>query len=82
MGKILFKIIYLFWLCWVFVAVQGFSVVASMGYSLVAMHRLPIGVASLVAEYGLQRTWTSLGAAPRGRGLQQVQPPGSRAQTQ
>ena len=33
-----------FWLCWVFVAMQGFS--------LVAARRLLIAVASLVAEHG------------------------------
>ena len=34
--------IYLFWLCWVFVAAQGFSLVAAL--------RLLIAVASLVME--------------------------------
>ena len=46
-----------FWLRWVFVAVQGFSfVVASVGYFLVAVHRLLIVMAFLVAEHGLQGT--------------------------
>ena len=36
-----------FWLCWVFVAAPGLSlVVVSRGYSLVEMHRLLIVVAS------------------------------------
>ena len=50
------KFIYLFyfWLCWVFIAVHGFSlVVASGGYSLVVMPGLLIVLASLVAECGL-----------------------------
>ena len=43
-----------FWLCWVFVAAYGLSlVVASGGYSFVAVHGLPIVVASLVAKHGL-----------------------------
>jgi len=44
-----------FWLCWVFVAVCGLSLVAaSRGcYTLVAMGGLLIAVASLVAEGGL-----------------------------
>ena len=37
-----------FWLCSVFTAVQAFLVVASEDYSLVAVHRLLIAVASLV----------------------------------
>ena len=43
-----------FWLCRVFVAVCGFSlVVANRGYSLAVMHGRLITVASLVAEHGL-----------------------------
>ena len=43
-----------FWLCRVFIAVHGFSlVVANRGCSLVVMHGLLITVASLVAEHGL-----------------------------
>ena len=43
-----------FWLCWVFVAVQAFSLVAvSGGYSLVAVCGLLVVVASLVAEHRL-----------------------------
>ena len=39
------------WLCWVFVAARGLSlVVASRGYSLVAVRGLLLAVASLVAE--------------------------------
>ena len=42
-----------FWLHLVFVAARGLSlVVASRGYS-VAVHRLLIAVASLVAEHGI-----------------------------
>ena len=45
-------LLYLFLACWVFVAVCGLSlVVASGGYSLVAVGRLLITVASLVAEH-------------------------------
>ena len=51
----LFIILFIyFWLCWVFVAAHGLSlVVASRGYSSVVVHRLLIAVASLVAEHGL-----------------------------
>ena len=43
-----------FWLCWVFVAVHGLSVVAEIrGYSLVAVHRLLIAVTSVAAEHRL-----------------------------
>ena len=50
-----FTFIYLFiWLRWVFVAVCGLSlVVVSGGYPFVAVRRLLIVVASLVAERGL-----------------------------
>ena len=42
------------WLCWVFVAVSGLSLVAaSEGYSLVVVRGLLIAVASLVAEHWL-----------------------------
>ena len=45
-----------FWVHWVFVAVQGLSLVAaSGGCSLVDMHRLLTVVASLVVEHGLGR---------------------------
>ena len=44
----------MFWLCWVFIAVCGLSlVVASRGYSLVAARKLLTAVVSLVAENGL-----------------------------
>ena len=48
-------IIYLFiWLCWVFVAARGLSLVAaSGGYSFIAVRGLLIAVASLAAEHGL-----------------------------
>ena len=40
-----------FWLCWVFVANAGFSLVeVSRGYSLIAVHRLLIVAASLVGH--------------------------------
>ena len=50
-----FIYIYIYlWLRWVFVPSHGLSlVVASRGYSLVAVCRLLIAVASLVAEHGL-----------------------------
>ena len=42
------------WLCWVFIAVRAFSLIAvSRGYSLIAVHGLHIVVASLVADHGL-----------------------------
>ena len=49
------KIIYLFWLCWVFAAAHRFffSAAAGGGYSLVAVHGLLIVKASLVTEHGL-----------------------------
>ena len=50
---IFFKFIY-FWLCWVFIAACGLSLVeVSRGCSLVAMSRLLPLVASLVAEHRL-----------------------------
>ena len=46
------KLIY-FWLCWVFVAVHGLSlVVVSGGLLFVEVRGLLISVASLVAEHG------------------------------
>ena len=46
-----FYLLIYFWLCWVFVAARGFSVVGARegGYSLVAVCGLCIAVASLVA---------------------------------
>ena len=43
---------YLFWLCWIFAAWAFSRVVASSGYSLVAVHGL-IAVTSLVAEHSV-----------------------------
>ena len=44
----------IFFLCWVFVAAWAFSLVAAnRGYSLGAVHRCLVVVASLVAEHGL-----------------------------
>ena len=54
-----------FFLCWVFIAAQGLSlVVGSEGYSLVAVLRLLTVVASLVAEHRLQGTWASVVVIP------------------
>ena len=50
----LIKIFFSFCLCWVFVAVGGFSLVAaSRSYSLFAVLGLLIAVASVVAEHRL-----------------------------
>ena len=47
------KFIY-FWLCWVFVAARGLSLVAARrGLPFVAVRGLLIAMASLVAEHGL-----------------------------
>ena len=54
------RLIYLFylWLCWVFVAACGLSpVMASGGYSLVAVCGLLIAVVSLIVEHRLQGAW-------------------------
>ena len=49
-----FLFIYLFWLCWIFVAVNGLSlVVLSGGYSLISVNGLLIAVAPLVVEHRL-----------------------------
>ena len=50
-----FKInFFIFWLCWVFVAARGLSLVLVSGELLfVEVHGLLIAVASLVAEHGL-----------------------------
>ena len=43
-----------FWLCWVFVAAHGlFSSCSERGLLFIAVRRLLIAVASLVAEHGL-----------------------------
>ena len=56
----------MFWLCWVFVAAQGLSLITvSGGYSLVGVLRLLIEVASLAVEHGLQGTRASVVAFPR-----------------
>ena len=48
----LFNFVY-FWLCWVFVAARGLSLVSeSRGYSLVVVCGLLTGVISLVTEQG------------------------------
>ena len=48
----LFVYLFIFWLCWVFIAVHGFSLVAEIGATLCGAWLL-IAVASLVAEHGL-----------------------------
>ena len=48
-----FKLFIYFWLCSVFVAVRGLSLVAASGGYSVAVRRLLIAVASLVAEHRL-----------------------------
>ena len=55
LGRLRSNIFFLsFWLCWVFVATCGLSlVVASGGYSLVSVCRLLTAVASLAAEHRL-----------------------------
>ena len=46
--------LFMYWLCRVFIAVLGLSLVAAKrGYSLVAVHGFPIAVVSLLAEHGL-----------------------------
>ena len=51
---LLFKKIIYFWLCCVFVATYGLSlVVVRGGCSIVAVHGFIIAVASFVAEHGL-----------------------------
>ena len=49
---------YLFWFCWVFVAVSTLSVLTA------AMPRLLVAVASLVFEHMLQSVWASGVMAP------------------
>ena len=47
--------VFIYWLCWVFVAAHGLSLVAeSRGYSLPVVHRLLTAGAALIAEYGFQ----------------------------
>ena len=47
--------VFIYWLCWVFVAAHGLSLVAeSSGYSLPVVHRLLTAGAALIAEYGFQ----------------------------
>ena len=46
-------IIFYFWLHWVFVAAWAFSSCGERGLLFVAVRRLLIAVASLVAEHGL-----------------------------
>ena len=52
----LFFNLFYFWLCWVFTAALGLSLVAAIwdgGYSEFAVHKLLTAGASLVAEHGL-----------------------------
>jgi len=63
--KCYYLLIY-FWLCWVFVAILGFSLVAaSEGYSPGVVRGLLIVVASLVAEQVLWGTQVSIVVAFR-----------------
>ena len=53
-SSFIYLFFFYFWLRWVFVAVQGFfSSCGERGLLFVAVHRLLIAVASLVAEHGL-----------------------------
>ena len=49
----MYSIYFYFWLCWVFVAARAFSSCGEQGLLFVAVHRLLLAVASLVAEHGL-----------------------------
>ena len=50
----LFRSLFYFWLCWVFVAARGFSSSwDERGLLFIAVRGLLIAVASLVAEHGL-----------------------------
>ena len=54
---ILYILFIYFWLCWIFVAAQGLSLVAaSGGYSPVSVHGLLIEVASLLQGTGSRHT--------------------------
>ena len=48
---------YLFWLCWVFIAVQVFSVAVSGGCSLAVGQGLLTAVASFIVEHWLSCLW-------------------------
>ena len=53
-SKLFFKKLINFWLCWVFVAAHGLSLVVASGvYSAVAVYGLLTVVAPLVVECGL-----------------------------
>ena len=57
---LLFYLLFIFWLCWVFVAVQGLSLVAeSGGSSLFAVCRLLVMVASRCRAQTLGRAGLS-----------------------
>lgn len=49
--SIWFPSYYFYWLCWVFLVAQVFSLVVSGGYSLLGVEGPVIVVASLVVEY-------------------------------
>ena len=56
--------IYLFRLCWVFIAVCGLSlIVGNGGYSRVMVCGLLIAVAPLGVEHRLEGAWASVGAS-------------------
>ena len=48
----LYKFFFFFWLCWVFVAARGLSLVGEQGLLFIVVHGLLIVVASLVVEHG------------------------------
>ena len=64
--RFLFLKIFIYWLCWVFVAARGLLLVSeSEFYSLAVMCGLLFAVAALVVEHGLKGTWAS-GVAAHG----------------
>ena len=62
--QIIYVFAFYFWLCWVSVAARGLSLIAAHGgFSLTAVCRLLIAVASLVREHRLWGTRTAVVAA-------------------
>ena len=49
----LFIYLFIYWLCWVFVAARDFSSCSEWGLLFVAVRGLLIAVVSLVAEHGI-----------------------------
>ena len=63
---IIFFLYFYVWLCWVFIAARGLSLVAgSGGHSLVVGLGLLLVVASLIEEHSLSSWWFSDLVAPR-----------------